>query len=275
MENSKTDGVYVSENVVNGFKVNTVQVTTEECAKALRRAIGTYITIEAGTRLDCLPVLYDIGECMAQNLHAVLLPYFNRRLCICGLGNQNKVTDSLGPEVVRRLPLRLLNSNYLKVEHQFQQVSACIPGVLGSNGVTTDVVVEGIVNATGSDCVLLIDSLVTGDFDRLLRTLQISTAGGTRTFKGDKKPDWERLGLPILTVGFPTSIPASALIPDAPKDELLSGVDVADTVSAAARIIAYAILRVCWPTLSLEECHFFTATEPIALFGGTSEECGN
>ncbi len=170
------------------------------------------------------------------------------------------------------LPLGLLNGNYLEVEHQFQQVSACIPGVLGNNGVTTDVVVEGILNATGSDCVLLIDALVTDDFDRLLRTIQISTAGGTRTFRGDKRPDWERLGLPILSVGVPTMIPASTLSSDAPKDEFLSSIDVADTVSVAARIIAYAILRVCWPTLSPKECYLFTATEPIAiaLFGGTS-----
>jgi len=270
LENSKTDGVNVSENVVNGFKVTTVQVTTEECAKALRKAIGTYIIIEAGTQFDCLSVLYDIGECLAQNLHDVLLPYFNRRLCICGLGNQNKVTDALGPEVVRRLPLTLLNGDYLKVEHRFHQVCACVPGVLGNNGVTTDVVVEGILNATGSDCVLLIDALVTDDFDRLLRTIQISTAGGTRTVKADKKPDWVRLGLPILTVGIPTAIPASTLISDAPEDEFLSDTNAADAVSVAARIIAYAILRVCWPTLSSEECYFFTATEPIALFGETN-----
>jgi len=266
LENSKTDGVYISENVVNGFKVNTVQVTTEEYANALGKAIGTYITIEAGAWLDCLTMLYDIGECVAQNLQAVLQPYFNRRLCICGLGNQNNVTDSLGPEVVRRLPLELLNGSYIKVEHQFHQVRACVPGVRGNNGVTTDVVVEGVLNATGSDCVLLIDSLVTNDLERLLKTIQISTAGGTRTFKADKKPDWVRLGLPILSVGIPTIIPASAFIPDAPQDELLSASDAADAISAGAKIIAYAILRVCWPTLSPEECYLLTATEPIALF---------
>jgi len=270
LENSKTDGINVSENVVNGFKVTTVQVTTEEGAKALEKAMGTYLIIDAETRFNYLSVLYDIGECVAQNLHDVLLPYFNGRLCICGLGNQNRVTDALGSEVVRRLPLGFLNGDYLKVEHQFHQVSACVPGVLGYNGVTTDVVVEGMLNATGSDCVLLIDALVTEDFDRLLRTIQISTAGGARTFKTDKKPDWMRLGLPVLTVGVPTEIPASTLISDAPKDEFLSITNVADAVSVAARIIAYAILRVCWPTLSSEECYLFTAAEPIALFGETN-----
>jgi len=269
LENSETDGVCVSENVVNGFKVTTVQVTNEECAKALGKVLGTRIAIDAGMRLDYLSSFYDIGECVAQNLRTVLLPYFDRRLCICGLGNPNMLADSLGPEVVQRLPLGLLNRNDFKVEHQFQQVSACIPGVFSNSGIATDVVVEGIVNATGSDCVLLIDSIVASDFDRFLKTVQMTTAGGTKPFKGDMKLDWERLGLPILAVGIPTSISASTFIPDAPKDELLSSVDAADAIFAGARIIAYAILRVCWPTLSPEECYLFTAAEPITLFEGT------
>ena len=52
-------------------------------------------------------------------------------------------------------------------------------------------------------------------------------------------------------------IPLSVFVPET-QDELLTSAMVKDVIAVAGNIISYAILRVCWPTLSKAECFIFS-----------------
>ena len=63
----------------------------------------------------------------------------------------------------------------------------------------------------------------------------------------------------MISLGVPTTIPISALTANAALEgTTLTSIYVGDVIAAAGTIIIYAILRVCWPSLSKSECFLLT-----------------
>lgn len=90
---------------------------------------------------------------------------------------------------------------------------------------------------------------------KLFRTIQITTGGNTAPHLAGWTADWSALSIPVISVGVPMAIPQSALAPEqAPSREIFISVMAHDVVAAAGTIIAYAIMRVCLPTASREDC---------------------
>lgn len=247
------DGIMLSEETLQGCEVTTVAVQSEQAAKALKKSIGTYITIQANTTLDKLGDVLPVGECLAEVLDRVLSPYYHGKLCICGMGNRRFPHDSLGPEVTYNLPLKMYSGR----EGNFRDVCSFDPGVSMITNIDTEKTVAGVAKAVEADCVLLIDSSIAQDISRLSRTIQLSTTGGVSSYLSGRKADWGALGVPVISLVVPTIIPLSVFVPEE-QDELLTSAMVKDVIVAAGSIIAYAILRVCWPTLSKAECFIFS-----------------
>ncbi len=89
----------------------------------------------------------------------------------------------------------------------------------------------------------------------MFQTIQLSTSGGVSPLRSGRKADWSALGIPVLSLGVPMAIPAPILFPDQDVSRsLFTSVLVQSEIDAAGRMIAYAILRVCFPTLSSAEC---------------------
>lgn len=262
------DGVVFSEETLQGCEVTTVTVQSEQAAKALGKSIGTYITIQAQTTLDKLGDVLPVGECLAEVLNRVLHPYYHGKLCICGMGNRRFPHDSLGPEVTYNLPLKMYSGR----EGNFRDVCSFDPGVSMITNIDTEKTAAGVVKAVGADCVLLIDSSIAQDISRLSRTIQLSTAGGVSSYLSGRKADWGALGVPVVSLVVPTIIPLSVFVPEA-QDELLTSAMVKNVIAAAGNIIAYAILRVCWPTLSKAECFIFSKMnkDPIPFSSALEE----
>lgn len=268
------DGMMFSEETLYDCKVTTVTVRSEQEAKALGKSIGTYITIQAQTTLDKLGDVLPVGECLVEVLDRVLSPYYHGKLCICGMGNRCYPPDSLGPEVTYNLPLKV----YADIEGNFRNVCSFEPGVSLTTNIDTEKTVAGVVKAVEADCVLLIDSSVAQDISRLSRTIQLSTAGGVNSYLSGRKVDWSVLGVPVVSLVVPTIIPLFVLDPkQEAQDELLTSADVKNVVVAAGNIIAYAILRVCWPNQSKADCFIFSKSnkDPIpfsSVLGEAFEE---
>lgn len=249
------DGVVFSEETLHDCNVSTAIVQSEQAATALGKSIGTYITIQAKTTLDKLGDVLPVGECLAEVLDRVLSPYYHGKLCICGMGNRRYPHDSLGPEVTYNLPLKM----YAGREGNFRDVCSFEPGVSLTTNIDTEKTISGVVKAVGADCVLLIDSSVAQDISRLSRTIQLSTAGGVNSYLSGRKVDWSVLGVPVVSLVVPTIIPLSVLDPkQEAQDELFTSAAVKNVIAAAGSIIAYAILRVCWPNQSKAECFIFS-----------------
>lgn len=267
---SNVDGIMFSEETLHGCEVTTVTVQSEQAATALKKSIGTYITIQANTTLDKLGDVLPVGECLAEVLDRVLSPYYHGKLCICGMGNRRFSHDSLGPEVTYNLPLKMYSGR----EGNFCDVCSFDPGVSMITNIDTEKTVAGVVKEVKADCVLLIDSSIAQDISRLSRTIQLSTAGGVSSYLSGRKADWSSLGLPVVSLTVPTVIPLSALDPKREtQDELFTSAAVKDVIAAAGSIIAYAILRVCWPNQSKAACFIFSKMnkDPIPFSSALGE----
>ena len=250
---SYIEGVEVVEEDLYGCQVTTVHVQTEQAAQQINKAVGSYITIESDEVFSENTEIENIGECLAEVLDRVLRPHYNGKLCVCGLGKRALPVDALGPEVTQNLPLRLFSD--IGAEGNFRDVCSIEPGTEYSNNIKTEAIVNGVVKEIGADCILLVDSVVTKDPDRLFRTIQISTAGGTTPYLYSRKADWSALGIPVISLGVPVSIPLSALSQNQCMDrELFTSTRIDSVIAAAGRLIAYAILRVCWPSQSKADC---------------------
>lgn len=248
----------IQEEELHGCQVTTVDVQTEDLAARLGRAVGCYITIDATTLPDEHDRIECVGECLAEILNRVLSPHFHGKLCVCGLGNRELPADSLGPEVTGNLPLSFfqLAQGY---DCQFRDVCSFTPGVYGVNNVRTDALVAGAIRTMGADCLLLVDSVVATDPVKLFKVIQLSTAGGTKSFFSDQAENWASLGIPVISIGVPTAVPMKTICPSGPQDNiLLTSTTVGTEVAALSMILCYALIRVCWPSMSRDECFLLT-----------------
>lgn len=83
------------------------------------------------------------------------------KVLIVGLGNLNVTPDSLGPLVVENL---MVTRQYFElvpdqVAPGYREVSAIAPGVLGTTGIESSDIVQGIVERTRPDAIIAIDAL--------------------------------------------------------------------------------------------------------------------
>jgi spore protease len=241
------------EEELHSCHVTTIHIQSEQAAETLQKPIGSYITIEAGNPLSIHDHIMSVGECLAEVLDRVLRPYYHGKLCVCGIGNRDLPADALGPEVLRNLPMQLVSE--LGQEGNFREVVSLEPGTEGANNINTALLVNGVVKAIGVDCLLLVDSLTTNELARMFQTIQLSTSGGLSSHWTYRKADWSALGIPVISLGVPMTIPVSVLLPGQDLGtRLFTSTEIQSEIAAAGRIIAYAILRVCLPSQSAAEC---------------------
>ena len=257
-------GISASEEELHSCRVTTVHVQSEQAAEVLQKPVGSYITIEAGEPLSKHDHIMSVGECLAEVLNRVLRPHYRGKLCVCGVGNRNLIADALGPEVTRNLPLKVLSEYGL--EGNFREIVSLEPGTVGTNNINTEVLVDGVAKAVGADCLLLVDSLATKEPARLFQTIQLSTNGGLSPHLSGRKVDWSTLGIPVISLGVPMAIPTSVFLSDQDLGNgLFTSTEVQSEIAAAGRIIAYSLLRACFPLLSTQECFIMSGlnTDPI------------
>ena len=248
------DGVEVEERTIHGIPVTAVEIKTEDGAESLDRAVGKYITIQTGLLSSETLNLKALGECVSEVLTEVLSRYKGSTLCICGLGNRELVADSLGPDVIRNLSLKVF-SGVASLNGLFKSVCSFVPGTAWTNNLDTELMVKGILKEANANCLLLIDSLITRNPERLCQSIQVSTAGGMNPFFAGRSIDWSSLGVPVISIGVPLAITADTFIQSGVlTDESFTTLHAHHAVAASSFIISYAILRTCWPDLTTQDC---------------------
>lgn len=197
------------------------------------------VVIKTG-RFNKIAAIEGPGELLAAELKAFLAPYFGGTLLIVGIGNDALLHDSLGPMTTRRIPVSGLSK--LKEYSPFRSVGMISPGIAAQNNIPNIDVIRGVARQIGASCVLLIDSMITNDFNRMLTMVQISSAGICSLETYTK----ESIGLPVVGIAVPTVMRM--------EDELILKACIETDMAAASKMIAYAILRVVYPELEPEEC---------------------
>ena len=196
-----------------------VCVETEEAARALEKARGTYITLSHSALAQCpAEERADMARAIAEALGR-LLPSFGDVLVV-GLGNRRMTADALGSRVLEDL----LVTRHLRdipdesLHGRLRGVCAVAPGVLGVTGLETAEVVQGIVEHVRPAAIVAIDALAARESSRICTTVQITDTGirpGSGVGNHRAGLTQETLGVPVIAIGVPMVVYASVIARDA------------------------------------------------------------
>ena len=169
------------------------------------KPVGTYLTMEApGMAVPDEDYHREISEALAGCLKELTGENRDRSVLVAGLGNRDVTPDALGPKTVSNL--------------MSSAVSGIAPGVMAQTGMETSEILQGIIDQTSPDILLVIDALAARSTRRLGRTIQLTDTGiqpgsGVGNHRGSLTK--ESLGIPVIAIGVPTVVEAAAIIYDA------------------------------------------------------------
>lgn len=242
----------MEEYISHGVPVTWAHVQTEADSKLLDRPCGQYITLETGP-LDKLNSFEAVCACLADQLRPLLEPCLGKTLCVCGLGNQDMVSDSLGPEVARRFRPKLFESFVAK--SNFEKVVMICPGVNGYTNLSSEKIIASVVSAIDAACILAVDCTSCTDLERLCSSISL-TDNGMHAYWGTADLRESTVGIPVVTIGVPTMIGVPALFntENTAQELYLTTLHISNVIQSASFIIACAITQVAFPELDYESC---------------------
>ena len=138
---------------------------------------------------------------------------------IVGLGNVYVTPDSLGPKVINDIEVTRHIIKYLPqyIDENARPVSAVSPGVLGTTGIETSEIIEGIVEKTHPKLLLVIDNLASRSIERISKTIQIADTGivpGAGVGNTRKEISKNTLGIPVIALGVPSVVESAVMVND-------------------------------------------------------------
>lgn len=223
-DNVEIKGVILTEEYdeENKIRVSTVVIKDEKGAKAMRKSIGTYITIEAPELKEADEDYHKpVVEKIALNIRKLAGNLKKDEVLIVGLGNRGVTPDALGPQVVDNLFVtRHLIREYgdsFKEKNHLGNVSAISPGVMGQTGMEAQEIVKGIIAQTKPKLVIVIDALAARSVSRLNTTIQLTDTGispGSGVGNNRRALNEETLGTKVIALGVPTVVDASTIVAD-------------------------------------------------------------
>lgn len=219
---SEIDGVETENEQKEKISLSRIKITNEEGAKALQKPIGTYVTIDIkDLRLAMEDEIQKASNIVSDELKKILDAHVNEKddLLVVGLGNVYVTPDALGPKVVSEIDVTRHIIKYLPqyIDENARPVSAISPGVLGTTGIETLEVLEGIVNNIKPKILIVIDSLASKSIERINSTIQISDTGiipGAGVGNKRKEISKDTLGIPVIAIGVPTVVELATLVSD-------------------------------------------------------------
>lgn len=210
----------------SNIKLTEVKILDQKGAKAMGKAIGTYITLEA----DHLSVKdEDYHREVSQELAAqiqllvshIKISHENPSILVVGLGNPSVTPDALGPKVLNNLQVtRQLQVQYgddFCSRKDLPVISGIIPGVMAQTGMESAEILKGIIKETHPDFLIVIDALAARTVRRLGTTIQLTDTGihpGSGVGNHRSSLTQESLGIPVLAIGVPTVVGAAAIVHD-------------------------------------------------------------
>ena len=216
-------GVEVEESCdeERDVRLTRVKIVSERGAREMGKSRGTYLTLEApGLASPDEDYHREVSEMIADLLRE--LTGTAESVLVAGLGNRDVTPDALGPQAV---------SNLIITRHLIQEygremmgmdgccvVSGIVPGVMAQTGMETSEILQGIIEETRPDLLIVIDALAARSTRRLGRTVQITDTGiqpgsGVGNHRGSLTK--ESLGIPVIAIGVPTVVEAAAIVYDA------------------------------------------------------------
>ena len=216
-------GVEVEESCdeERDVRLTRAKIVSERGAREMGKSRGTYLTLEApGLASPDEDYHREVSEMIADLLRE--LTGTAESVLVAGLGNRDVTPDALGPQAVSNLMItRHLIREYGREMMGMDGccvVSGIVPGVMAQTGMETSEILQGIIEETRPDLLIVIDALAARSTRRLGRTVQITDTGiqpgsGVGNHRGSLTK--ESLGIPVIAIGVPTVVEAAAIVYDA------------------------------------------------------------
>ena len=210
------------EDVNEKIKIERVQILNEKGEKAIRKPIGTYVTIDVkDLKIATEEEMEKAGEVLTKELKSIVDKHVGSQdeVLVVGLGNIYVTPDSLGPKVINEIEVTRHIINYMPqyVKEGTRKISAISPGVLGTTGIETVEILKGIVENIHPKLIIVIDALASRSIERISSSVQISDTGivpGAGVGNKRSEISIKSLGLPVIAIGIPTCVETAVLVND-------------------------------------------------------------
>lgn len=245
-EVTEIDGVISKVYEKDGISVTHVEITNEQGSKALGKAIGNYVTIEAPDLKYSLEVYEKVCKLVAEEIRKMANISRDSLTLVVGLGNRDITPDALGTSVVSKL----LVTNHMRgfFDDNVSGVCAIAPGVLGTTGMETADIIKSIVDRVKPQLIIAVDALAAADIRRVSTTIQISDTGiqpGAGIGNNRDGLNEETTGVKVIAIGVPTVIDAATIscseIPEEMAPLMVTTKDIDLVIERTAKTVANGI----------------------------------
>ena len=203
------DGVEIENKEIDeNLKVTKVNITNQNGEQSIGKPIGTYITIDIQKlRLAEEAEIQKSAEVLSDELKEIINKHIESKddILVVGLGNMYVTPDSLGPKVINDIDVTRHIIKYLPqyIDENSRPVSAISPGVLGTTGIETLEILEGVVKEIKPKLLIVIDALASRSIERISSTIQLSDTGivpGAGLGNTRKEISKSILGIPVVAI---------------------------------------------------------------------------
>ena len=216
------DGIETNIKEEGNIKITEVKVTNENGANSIGKPVGSYITIDIKKlKLATDDEIENYGNILSSELKKLIDKHVQRQdeILVVGLGNIYVTPDSLGPKVINEIDVTRHLLKYMPdvLEKDTRAVSAISPGVLGTTGIETLEIVNGIVNNVKPKLIIVIDALASRSIDRISSSIQLADTGivpGAGVGNTRKELSQSTLNIPVIALGIPTVVESAVLVND-------------------------------------------------------------
>lgn len=211
------------QNVDEKIKITRVKIQSQEGEESLGKPIGNYITIDI-RKLNILTEeeIEKVIECTANEIKTRIDELSGEKddILVVGLGNEAVTPDALGPKVVKNIEITRHIIKYLPqyIDENSRPVSAVAPGVLGTTGIETLEIIQGVVNNIKPKLLIVIDALASRSMERISSTIQIADTGivpGAGVGNSREELSKRTLGIPVIAIGIPTVVETAVVVNEA------------------------------------------------------------
>lgn len=240
-------GVRAETQQRGGFDVTTVEILDEEGARSLCKPIGKYITLGLEPLMCRTSEAFeDASGLLAELIRGLLPADSGKGTLVAGLGNDEMTPDAVGPLAVNSvIATRHLKRGMPEDFAGFTTVSTVKPGVLGATGIESAELLRSACRAADPARLIAVDALASASLERLCRTVQLTDAGivpGSGVGNDRAAVNQKSLGLPVLAIGVPTVVDASAFSDSSDAAGMfVTPRDIDASVRDVAKLIGYGI----------------------------------
>ena len=205
------------EEVYDDIKVETVELDKDR-AKIIDKKEGIYKTIyfDDVTDENNFAKLLDVTIKALKDLLKSINIKNSDSVLIVGLGNRKATPDALGPLTIDSIKItRQIVELGLPLDKKYRVISSIVPGVMGTTGIETKEIIEGVIEKVKPNFLIVIDALAASSLERINKTIQLTDTGihpGSGLLNNRFEISKETLGLPVIAIGIPTVVDATTIV---------------------------------------------------------------